>query len=270
MHRPPICVLIAGGLSLTSAFRAAAEPLKPLKPWVLDYAETQCVASRDFGSVVFGIQPAPNGETFDLLLFEQHPGPYFPAEVKGTVDFGGGPISAWGLVSGIKSNGTTLYQVRISAIDFKRAVSASAVTIAAKSARLDRSFALSDMSQLLAGLDRCIADLQRHWNMTPEGQASIAVRAKGSVKSLFIPEDFPYDVWTSDQHGGGKFLLLVDQEGRVQGCHVLQATGSPAIDTVACGIYIRRARFSPARDRDGKPMRDTVVTPPIDWGYDRN
>ena len=270
MHRRAICVLIAGGLLLASTSQAGAEPLKPLKPWVLDYAETQCIASRDFGSVVFGIEPAPSGGTFDLLLFEPHPGPYYPAEVKGTVDFGDGPISAWGLVSAIKSNRTTLYQVRIPAIDFKQAVSASTVRIAAKSAQLDRSFALSDMSQLLTGLDRCIADLQRHWNMTPEGQARIATRAKGTVKSLFIPEDFPYDVWSGGQYGGGKFLLLVGEDGRVKGCHVLEATGSPAIDSVACGIYIRRARFSPARDRNGKPMRDTMVTPPIEWGYDRN
>ena len=267
MHRRPIGVLIAVGLSLASVPQADAEPLKPVKPWVLDYAETQCVASRDFGSVVFGIRPAPNGETFDLFLIEQHPGPYFPAEFKGTVDFGAGPINAWGLVSPIKSNRTTLYQIRISAVELKRAVSASAVTISAKSEHLDQRFALANMPQLLAGFDGCIADLQRHWNMTSQGQARIAIRAKGSLRSLFTPEDFPRRVWTSGQQGDGQFLLLVDEKGRVAGCDVLQATGSPAIDTVACGIYIRRARFSPARDREGKPMRDTMVTTPIDWGY---
>jgi TonB family protein len=267
MHRRPIGVLIAIGLSLLSASRAGAELLRAVKPWVLDYAETQCVASRDFGSAVFAIRPAPNGETFEILVFEQHPGPYYPVEFKGTVDFGGGPISVLGLVSPITSNGTTLYQIRVSAVEIKQALSASGVTISSKSQRFDRSFALDNMSQLMTGLDQCTADLQSHWNMTVSGQARMATRVKGSFESLFTPEEYPRNVRYRPRRSDGKFLLLVNERGRVEGCHVMESTGIPAVDTAACSIYMRRAKFSPARDREGKPMRDTIVTPPINWGY---
>jgi len=103
--------------------------------------------------------------------------------------------------------------------------------------------------------------------MTRDGQAKIAIRAKGSLESLFIPEDYPREVWHRPTHSDGQFLLLVNEHGRVEGCHVLHSTGSPAVDTAACSIYIRRAKFSPARDAAGKPMRDTVVTSGISWGY---
>src|SRR6185295_20321389 len=93
---------------------AMGAPLKPTKPWVLDYAEAQCIASREYGDLTFGVRPAPNGETYEFLVLDQRPGPYYAAEFKGNVDFGRGPIAAWGLVFRAQANKARIYQFRIS------------------------------------------------------------------------------------------------------------------------------------------------------------
>src|SRR6185503_11147309 len=78
---------------------AAQPPLEPIGKWDLDYGEAQCIAVRDYGSaenpISFAIRPAPNGETFELLIARKTSGPRFAQELEGSVDFGGGPNKAW-------------------------------------------------------------------------------------------------------------------------------------------------------------------------------
>jgi protein TonB len=60
-------------------------------------------------------------------------------------------------------------------------------------------------------------------------------------------------------------ILLVDEAGKVAGCDVLSPSGIPALDIMGCQVIRNRARFTPALDATGKPVRSTVVTPPIIW-----
>ncbi|WP_156313466.1 energy transducer TonB [Erythrobacter sp. SG61-1L] len=47
--------------------------------------------------------------------------------------------------------------------------------------------------------------------------------------------------------------LTVDPEGFVSGCRVLGTSGSALLDAYTCELLPERARFEPARDRDGNP-----------------
>lgn len=67
------------------------------------------------------------------------------------------------------------------------------------------------------------------------------------------------------QEGDAQFLLLIDENGKVAGCHVLIASGVPALDAMGCSVIRNRARFKPAVDSAGKPTRSTVVTPKVSW-----
>jgi protein TonB len=40
----------------------------------------------------------------------------------------------------------------------------------------------------------------------------------------------------------------------VTACALRSSSGSEALDAATCAVLQRRARFTPARDKDGKPM----------------
>ena len=117
---------------------------------------------------------------------------------------------------------------------------------------------------LLAGLQECTADLKRHWNADGEKNGALSTGAQGDVRSIFKLEDYPSEASSRDQQGSGRFLLLIDERGGVAGCQVLEAS-VPALDARGCQVIRERAKFTPAVDRSGKPVRSTFVTPRITW-----
>jgi hypothetical protein len=64
-----ICVLTTAFFSISSTAAAAQAPLQPIRPWNLDYGETQCIAAREYAypgePVSLAIRTAPNGETYE-------------------------------------------------------------------------------------------------------------------------------------------------------------------------------------------------------------
>ncbi|MES2903466.1 MAG: hypothetical protein V4696_04705 [Pseudomonadota bacterium] len=58
-----------------------------------------------------------------------------------------------------------------------------------------------------------------------------------------------------DQNEGLAHLLLtIGESGGVTGCLVIQGTGSSAVDQALCQIMLRQSRWSPALDREGRPI----------------
>jgi len=255
-------------LALASGGSARADVLHPIRNWTVDYREDQCVAYRDYGSqdkvITLGIRPAPNGETYELMVARPRSGPDFATEEKGSVDFGSGKFGAWLLRYGGKHSKSDVYQFRISAAQMKQARSARTVALRAGSAP-DFTFELRSMPALLKGLEDCTADLERYWNMGGEKDGRIATLSKGDVRSLFTEDDYPAEAVRRNQGGDSQFLLLVDEKGAVAGCHVLKPSGVPILDAMGCQVIRQRAKFIPAHDAQGKPVRSTLVTPDVVW-----
>src|SRR5258708_814611 len=156
--------LIACGAWLSQASPANADMLlQPVKPWVLDYADAQCVASRDYatpnGSVTLVFRPAPNGASYEIFVLRKSPSPMFAEELEGSVDFGRGPIKAWLLHYRIGTNKQDAYQYRITALEMAQARTATSINLQIKN-RSGVSFSLEAMPDLMNGLDACTADLK--------------------------------------------------------------------------------------------------------------
>jgi TonB family protein len=255
-------------LALIAGAPALADVLHPIQNWVLDYREEQCVAYRDYGTpgkpVTLGIRPAPNGETYELLVARPRSGPDFATEERGSVDFGRGPIRAWLLNYGGKHSKSDIYQFRVSAAEMEQARSATTVTLRPESAP-DFTFELRSMPALLKGLQECTADLQRYWNMGDRKPGVIAKPAKGDLRAIFSADDYPAEAIRREQEGSARFLLLISENGSVAGCHVLEPSGVPVFDALGCQVLTKRAKFTPALDASGKPMRSAVTTPKINW-----
>jgi len=271
MSRAFLCVATALSTALP-ATNAAAEILQPVRNWNVDFRDDQCLASRDYGAqnrpVSLGIRPSLSGETYEIIVSKPHSGPAQPTEVKASVDFGHGPIKAWLLTYGTGDGKSVLYQFRISADQMEQATTAIAVTLE-PSGSPSMSFALKSIPELLKGLKACTEDLQQYWNSKGESDGRIATGAKPAdgrdIRSVFSADDYPNVAQSLDQSGSTQFTLLIDDKGGVAGCHVLKPSGVPVLDAMGCQVIRRRAKFKPALDRAGKPVRSTVTTPPVVW-----
>lgn len=247
---------------------AQGKGLTPIENWVVDYREDQCLATRRYGDqvkpITLAVRPAPNGATYELLLSKPGSTSTSATEAKGAVDFGRGPIKAWLLSYGTKGGQSKIYQFRISAEEMAQA--AAATTVALKpEGEAPVTFSLSTMKALLETLQACTVDLQKYWNADGEKLGSIATPSKGDVRKVFTANDYPSEAIHRNQGGSSQFRLLIDEKGSVAGCHVEKASGIPVLDAMGCQVIKQRAKFTPARDRSGKFVRSTVVTPPVVW-----
>ena len=268
MYSRLLCVLIAI-ITVPGAVAAAeAPPLKPVGPWVLDYDATQCIASRQYGAdkeaLTFAIRPAPNGNNYELLVGRARYAPMFAEELDGSVDFGRGPIKAWLLHYGETKKKVSVHQFRISAAEMAQATNATSVSLRSGDGT-SANIALTDMPQLMKGMQDCTADLKRYWNIDNPERQNVAVEVKGEIRSIFRPEDYPAEAMKKRQEGRVQFLLLIDEQGKVAGCNIVQASGIPALDGMGCLVIMERAKFQPALDKQGRPIRSAYVTPPVVW-----
>lgn len=261
--------MFAWGVLLGISTSAAAdEPLRPIKPWVLNYDDDQCLASRDYGTAqsptTLAFRPMMRGDIFEVFVFRKGPSPAYAEEETGSVDFGHGPISTWLLHYRVGDKPLDVHRFKVATSEMAQARDATSITLRTKQEG-EFSFSLNSMTELLKGLDACTQDLKQYWNMEEPAATNVAVRAKGSVRELFTDNDYPTEAFFRGQEGTAQFLLLVDEKGRVAGCDAIVASGAPVLDAMGCIVIQGRAKFEPARGKDGKPVRDTVVTPPVTW-----
>jgi protein TonB len=60
-------------------------------------------------------------------------------------------------------------------------------------------------------------------------------------------------VFAADR-GYGHLWLTVSDAGRVTDCRVMQTTGNGQVDQALCSLMIGQSRWTPARDRQGRPI----------------
>ena len=54
--------------------------------------------------------------------------------------------------------------------------------------------------------------------------------------------------------GSATISFRVNPDGRMTGCRVTRSSGDAGVDAIVCEAATRYLRFSPARDRDGRPI----------------
>ena len=52
---------------------------------------------------------------------------------------------------------------------------------------------------------------------------------------------------------------MIQENGRVADCTIVETSGVPVLDTQVCAMLTVRAKFEPARGRDGKPAKDSFT-----------
>ena len=69
--------------------------------------------------------------------------------------------------------------------------------------------------------------------------------------------DYPRASAVSLEEGAVGIRVEVSAAGVPTGCHVASSSGYRRLDEAACRLFLRRARFDPARDADGQAIAST-------------
>jgi len=99
----------------------------------------------------------------------------------------------------------------------------------------------------------------------PPRKTVSAQSAKGDLRTLFSPDDYPASAQAAGAEGTARATLTIGTDGRVVSCNITQSSGNSSLDSATCNILRRRAKFVPARDSNGNATTDTVSTPAIVW-----
>jgi hypothetical protein len=257
--------LAAAALALAGAASPPA-PRQPTKGWIVDYGESACTALRTYGSeaepVTLAFRPSPNGTVVRLILARPARPPSQADQFKVALNVAPPSPRTTGLRFGRDGKSEIVWiNARRSDLEGLR----SAGEIAISGGPLEEHFALPGIGKVLDALDTCNADLRRYWNVGEHG-AAVATPA-APLKPLtryFSSDDYPAEAANLSQGGRSVVMMMIDEAGKLKDCLVEETSGIATLDAMTCIVLRERARFRPAADSAGRPVR-SVLTQSVVW-----
>jgi hypothetical protein len=250
-------------LLLVAAAPVDAQPMAPAGKWVVDFADAQCVASRDYGSgddkLTLLLKPSPFGNVMQIGLLrsgKKAVAEQVPARL--TAD-DGKPIATSALIFGSKTAANkVMHRINLRWQDYAPVREASRITLDVNG-QPQVSLELAQMKELSNAIDVCLQDLQEVWSVGVTRAARLGQAAKSHrpLQALLSSYDYP-DVAVLEEQGGQiSFVLLIDEKGAVADCTVDQTSGYASLDAQSCYVMKTRAKFWPALDAQGKPVKSS-------------
>jgi len=268
-------VIVLAAVAVSSAAFAASEPRQPTGKWIVNFDDAQCIATRNYGSEedpIYLVLKAPAiGDMLQIGIVRKG-STSEPSQAEGEIVFDNAPPIATNLLqfSGRKTNQKAL-TTNLPRDKLAPMLQAKSIRIRAKvtgTAKLgshiekgtsyaDEQLSLSQIPALLKTLDQCATDLRNVWRVWDEKEHATDLKEgpSGNVTNLFDPDDYPAVALMKEQMGTVAFVLLIDEQGKVADCTVIQTSGVAVLDAQSCGIVKTRAKFKPAIRNDGLPAK---------------
>lgn len=92
----------------------------------------------------------------------------------------------------------------------------------------------------------------------PAPVISQAASAKGDPRTWITNDDYPPEAIRMEQQGVSNIGWTINEQGRVENCHVITPSGSQILDDTACRLVTRRGRYGAAKDQNGNPIKQSA------------
>lgn len=122
--------------------------------------------------------------------------------------------------------------------------------------------ATGSMGGPMNAMRACTDDLLRHWGFDPAVQTSLSRPATptGNPGTWLFSRDFPAGALNRGENGLVRFRLDVEATGDVSNCRILSRTNPDSFADLSCKLIKERARFTPALDSIGKPVKSFYIS----------
>lgn len=92
---------------------------------------------------------------------------------------------------------------------------------------------------------------------TATGFAPVGAKPRNDPARWLRDDDYRSSWINRELTGTARFRLDISRSGTITGCRVTGSTGHDELDRATCSLLRNRARFEPARGREGEPVAGT-------------
>jgi TonB family protein len=281
-------------LPAEAAARKGTILLQPSSPWNIDFGESRCRLARIFKSedaehILFIEQGAPRAQ-FSLTMAgpelrhfsgyssvligtsSDEPLHELPRAGKGKVEGYGEALIIGSMRiddrfeqddysddSSSKGDGKIDRKQTFAGIDPVEAGTIERIVLTRGKRGL--SFETGNMKAPIEALNLCSSDLLIRWGLDPDQHKKYSpprmINSRTVVRS--IQAKYPTRALRSGEQGIFRLRAIVGADGSVSDCVIENATITERLESPAC-IEMRKAKFEPALDADGSPMRSFYAT----------
>lgn len=268
------CCALALVMAQNSALAAEKPPVSLAKTskWEMRYDEDSCHLLATFGEgkdqVILRMTRFEPASKFDLMLYSQEfrsPEPW----QEMTIAFGQMP--SFTRHAGVGKSGERNFAIAKS-LRFDSSKDAypkplTEVTPQQEAAIDSITFSVSkgsktrlvtgSMDAPMQAMRACTDDLIKSWGYDPALLSTLTrpPTPKNNPGSWVNDNDYPRDSLAAGNSGIVQFRLQVDESGKISSCRILQSFKPADFDKLSCDLIGRRARFDPALDAAGKPVK---------------
>lgn len=269
--------------------KAANEPsisLPKLSKWQMNYGDDTCQLAARFGSaedsVILELRREQPGDSIDLQLYGKRlKFKEFRVPVELTFGLNGVPQVRDGAsmivdgpnklplvrLTGLRIDGSFDQKhpdVSMPAIASAREAEITSIAFKLPSAKRYR-LETGSMGAPLAAMRVCTDDLIKGWGYDPAIQSTLVRQAipANSPTTWVSTSDIPSKLAVM-HYGLIRFRLDIDPAGNPAGCKVLYRTNPDEFSDLSCKLLLKRARFKPALDAQGKPVKSFYINS-IQW-----
>jgi hypothetical protein len=273
--------------------------LKPSSPWAMNYAEDSCHLARAFGEgkdkVTVEFRQFGPSKAFALVLVGESFERFRSRRDTLTTEFL--PLGAHqehpNALSGKLPDGRQLIQTSASfapdegdtyyaggnkrgdwqpdPADAEPIVPDRAAEANVSQLRVNGPFRtpilleLGPMDKPMDAMRTCIDELLTHWGIDAQAHRSLSRRvAPANYPADWLTmNDYPSSMLRAGKGAAVHFRLMVDESGAPAECIVQTAMGD-GFDELTCRLLKKRARFTPALDAEGRPIR-SFYTNTVNW-----
>lgn len=250
---------LAAGLS--GGANAQAPAWQAAGKWQIEYADKQCVASRPFKSadsqILLAIRPSETNDSAEMAILA--PGSLRLLDLAKIEVFVGDEKAKAADMYRMPAvaEGQVLHTFYLDEDEFTKLIQVQRLKLVSESLAFDVPLErIDDVRRLL---NDCINDLLETWGLDPAVRANLASFPKPGSRPIFDGSDYPHTALRRGALGRTKVRVIVGVDGRARDCQVILTSGHKDLDETTCRITTSRARFEPAKTKDGRSVESPYL-----------